>query len=105
MVLPDILLVLGATMRLTRLVVTDDLGAWLVREPLDRYCIRQDNAHLDRLYTGVACPFCVGTWIGYGTLASYAVFRRSPVTLSAWRFVTAGLALNYVVGHVGSRLD
>lgn len=37
-------LILGGTLRLTRLVTTDDLGQWLLRDPLSRWAVRKENA-------------------------------------------------------------
>jgi hypothetical protein len=55
---------------------------------------------------GLDCPFCVGFWIGGAVLVGEAVTRRAPSPVrAAWRLLTGALALNYVTGHLSSRLD
>ena len=64
-----------------------------------------DKGWRSKLVTGLTCPFCAGTWIGFAAIGSYRIARRRPATLAAWRFVASGLSLNYLVGHVASRID
>lgn len=58
LIVTDILLLLGFTLRLTRFVVTDDLGGWLIREPARRWSERGSkgkvvlNAWIPGQYTG-----------------------------------------------------
>ena len=98
----DAALVLGATLRLTRFVVNDDLGEWWVKAPIYRAVLsrvpEERIGHASNYLDGLSCPFCVGYWIGVGVLAS-----RSES--SAWRFVAGTLTLNYLSGHISSRLD
>lgn len=102
----DALLILGATLRLTRLITTDDLGAWWVREPAYRAAIRHlertgNIPWWDRYRAGLSCPFCCGYWIGTGVLATHAFAGRTR----SWRFVAATLTLNLVAAHLNARLD
>jgi len=95
----EAVLVLGATMRLTRLVVADDLGLWLIRYPAYRWSNERDpraETWRAKLVSGLDCPFCVGFWIGAGVLAA-SRFRLA-------RPVFAALALNEIAAHLGSRL-
>lgn len=101
----DHLLVIGATLRLTRLVVTDDLGGLLLREPAHEAARRQGTRTAQRLAEGIECPFCVGQWISFGVLGSYLLARRRPATLAAWRFVAGGLALNHLTAHIAVRVN
>jgi len=120
----DVILVIGSTMRLTRLVVTDDIGAWWVKWPAYGWA---KNHHplppprtnsfgmaveeefvptwRDKLVLGLDCPFCVGTWIGFAVLAITALTPPNSAVGRLWRFVMAGLGLNYVTAHISSRLD
>jgi hypothetical protein len=94
-------------MRLTRLVVTDDVGMWWFKWPAYRWAQRVDpngETWRGKLVTGLDCPFCVGTWIGFGVLGLTRVLDPSGWPGRAWRFVMAGLALNEVAAHVGARL-
>lgn len=110
-------LVLGATMRLTRLVVTDDIGKWFIRNPARSWAnshelpINQwtgdvenatnpDNGWRSKLVSGLDCPFCAGFWIGVLVLLTYKLFGKTAL----WRFVAGALTLNEITGHVGARL-
>jgi len=110
----DIPLTILATARLSRLVITDDLGRWHIHEPVDRamdaYAEREMWAAANvgqaprepwwwRYRSGLDCPFCVGFWLGAAVLAAYPILPR-PV----WRAGTAALALNYTAAHLGARL-
>lgn len=98
------ILALGATMRLSRFVVTDDLGAILLREPIHEMAHRRGTPMARRLADGSECLFCAGQWVAFIVLGSYVVMRRNPATLSAWRFTAAGLSLNHLAAHIGVRL-
>jgi hypothetical protein len=113
----DAALIVGSALRLTRLIVVDDIGQWWVKDPLDalfhpgpedrhgqQVPARLEQKHLHRYLSGLDCPFCVGTWIGFGVLASYALAKRHKRALAGWRFVATGLALNEVVGHTAMRI-
>ena len=95
----DAALVLGASMRLSRLVVSDDLGTWWVKEPL----AKRVHTH-EKYLSGLSCPFCWGFWSGVGVLGSYALTRKHPKARGAWRFVAAALTLNEVAAHLAIRL-
>lgn len=119
----DLLLLLGATLRLTRLVTTDDLGWWLIRGPAYRATTRPLNtlpAYLTepepdtttlagKLASGLGCPHCVGFWIGLALLTVWSltggIGHGWEDLHGTWRFVTGALTLSYLVGHIGARLD
>lgn len=120
----DTLLILGATMRLTHLITNDDLGQWWVKDPLDAWVHghpqltpREDpqavpvlpapmprRLRYHRYLAGLSCPHCVGTWIGAGVLASYALASRRPAALRAWRAVAASLSLNTATVAAGDAI-
>ena len=119
----DLALIAGASLRLSRFVTTDTLGGWLTA-PAVRWAARhevrarQDGrentapVHPDdpvtwqaRAVAGLGCPFCVGTWLGFGVIATHLLARRSAPALAAWRAVAGGLSLNYLAGHLSSRID
>jgi hypothetical protein len=94
-------------MRLTRLVVVDDLGAWAIRYPAYRWAAKVDPTERgwpSKAVSGLDCPFCVGTWVGFAVLAATAVTRDRTPLGRAWRFVAAGLTLNEIAAHLGARL-
>jgi len=96
--LRDALLIVGATMRLTRFITQDDLGAMWVKDPIDRW-MHSKPARLEavdhRYLAGLECPHCVGTWVGFAVLATTLATRRTRLA-GPWRFVMAGLTLNTV---------
>jgi hypothetical protein len=115
--LQDQVLAVGATMRLTRLVVTDDLGQWWVKDPIDRWMhgherladqgrdaeamdLPMDRMKYHRYVGGLDCPFCVGFWLGAAVLVGYHVLPRG-----LWRFGARALTLNEVAAHAGVRLN
>lgn len=109
------LLVLGATLRLSRLVIVDDLGKWWLQDRIDRAMDRYADKEIvaanleDRLprdpwwwkyRAGLWCPFCVGFWIAVGVVLSYLFWGDTLV----WKVIAAMLTLNYVAAHLGARL-
>ncbi|QGJ95237.1 hypothetical protein QDA11_gp17 [Microbacterium phage Jayden] len=126
-------LLLLATARATRFITSDMLGEWTVVGPLKRWAARREvpadlRADLERrldhererdeptanppqkwgwrskMVKGLDCPFCVGFWIGGVILLGEATIGRSPLR-PLWRFGIAMLGLNYLVGHISSRID
>ena len=104
-----LLAVLGAA-RITRVIVTDDIGLWYIRGPLVSWVIKHEPDHFgwrSRLWSGLDCPFCVGFWVGVLVLVSLAAVGGPDADTTAatiWRWVMAAFALNYVTAHVGARL-
>lgn len=103
--LPDVLLIVGATARLTRVIVADDIGEWLFKEPLSTLLDPVNARHYARYLSGLNCPHCVGYWIGVGVLASYVLCRRSSITIALWRFIASTLTLNTIVVVAGREID
>ena len=93
-------LALGAAARLTRFVVTDDLGEWWIKEPLRSKAAKLDP-RWDKYVEGLDCPYCVGFWATAAVMGSGAVLRWNRV----WQFGAGVWAASYLVGHVSSRLD
>lgn len=122
-----------ATLRLTRLVTTDWLGEWLIARPLKAWAAKYEGPAINthRLYipeelgevdpydphdpfswqaklvTVLDCPFCVGYWLGLALLiaTTVVVLVNVPALTIAWAVLLGSLALNYLVGHISSRLD
>lgn len=117
--LPDLALATLAAARLSRLVITDDIGRWWIKEPIDRamdaYAERELWASANvgqaprepwwwRYRSGLDCPFCVGFWLGAGVLVTGAVASRHPAPRAVWRLAAGSLALNYTAAHLGAHL-
>lgn len=102
--------------RLTRLVTTDEIGQWWIKDPIDRAAEQWYSEQTEALHnlsgeivrepeqpwwwkyrSGLDCPHCVSFWAALLVLAT----RKVP----GHRLVTAALATSYVVGHVSARLD
>lgn len=101
----DVALALGFALRLTRLVVTDDLGKWLLRDPAEKWA--EGHPGREKLVSGLSCPWCVGFWLSGLVMLSLAVAGGPGAdgTLAVvWRWVAAAFTLNWVVAHIGSRL-
>ena len=101
----DVALVVGATARLTRLVTTDDLGEWWIRDP----AFQVANWHMirtgelpwwDKYRSGLSCGWCVGYWIGVLVL----VTSRTRRGHGACRFTAATLTLNLVTAPIVGKL-
>lgn len=118
-----ILVILG-TLRLTRFVTEDWLGHWWIVQPARRWAVfgtrlyhtlpesidaewaeNEPRTWRQKLVKGLDCPFCVGFWLGAAVLLSLAIARAVPPLLPLWRFAMAALSLNYITGHVSSRID
>ena len=105
----DAALIVGATARLTRLVVADDLGQWWAKDPIEQLAARHVEAHGQvpgwwRYADGLNCPHCLSFHAAYIVRGSHAIARRNRRALAVWRFGAAALSLSYVVGHTGARL-
>lgn len=93
-------LALGAAARLTRFVVTDDLGEWWIKEPLRSKAAKLDP-RWDKYVEGLDCSFCVGFWATAAVMGAGSVLRWNR----AWQWGAGVFAASYVVAHVSSRLD
>lgn len=103
----DVLLLLGLTLRLVRVIVSDDIGEWWVKEPIRKRILRinddqKRNRALDYV-EGLDCPFCVGFWIAGLTLLSLYLAGGPGEANDVWRWVSAWFALNWVAAHLGAR--
>lgn len=60
-----------------------------------------------RLVQGLECPFCVGFWLGLALLVATTliVILAPGGALIAWTVLLGALGMNYIVAHVGSRID
>lgn len=102
----DWLLIVGATLRLTRFLIVDDLGKRLYREPLEEGLIGRLPVRWHWLVDGLSCPFCVGFWIGFVLLVlTLGASDSHPAFHLGWEVLLAALTLNYLAAHLGSRLD
>lgn len=97
-----LLLALGATVRLIRLVVIDDAGV-VVRVPATwgaRLALGRERGDQ---FAGalLGCPFCVGFWIALAVAATWGAWGAS----AWWQVPALALTASYVAGHLVSTLD
>lgn len=112
-IVADLLLLLGLTMRLTRLVTTDDLGRWWFTDRVYAAAKRTDRKRMaarrsliwERYADGLYCPYCVGFWIGVSMILVLALVGGPGDAAEPWRWIAAPFALNVLVGHLNARLD
>lgn len=65
----------------------------------------EENGWRSKLVSGLECPFCAGFWAGAALLAADMALPREGVARTAFTWGTRALAMNYVAGHISSRLD
>jgi hypothetical protein len=99
----DILLLVLASARVTRLILVDSLGEWWLVKPAIVWATgRKSEKYIEGLLT---CPFCIGFWIclaGVGSL----MLAGGPGNAAVWWQVLAGtFSLSYIVGHVVAKID
>jgi len=122
------ILVLLATLRLTRLFTTDWLGEWLFVGPIKAWAQRAEERNLKslkedplgttvvrvsgtfdtwqgKLAKGFDCPFCIGFWVGFVVITVTMLSWTMIPILFTWSILMAAFSLNYVVGHISSRID
>lgn len=109
LILADLALLLGLTLRLTRLVVTDQVGEYLVRRPAEHVAAHVLHSGRTLAFTRalLSCPFCIGFWLGVAALATLAAVGGPGAEGTAavvWRYVAGAFALNWVAAHIGARL-
>lgn len=97
-----------ASARLSRLITTDDLGQWLVKEPIDRLMDDYEQTHTEEPWwwkyrSGLDCPWCIGYWAALGlTVADMALPQRGAARF-AFQAVTTSLAVNYVAATINAQ--
>lgn len=108
----DILLLLGLTLRLSRLATTDTITEWYVHEPLRNRAFSSIHDDEDdprtfaqRMFTGLLCPFCIGFWIAIATTLSLYAVGGVGDAQEWWRWTAGAFTLNYIAGHLSARLD
>lgn len=113
-----------AVARATRFFTSDSLGEWTIVGPAKRWAFRHEApaefrdlnddpqpspearwGWRSKLTKGLDCPFCVGFWAGVLGLLGEVTLGRIPGVRAVWRFGVAAFGLNYLVGHVSSRID
>ena len=104
----DLLLLVLSTLRVTRLFTTDSIpGKWWIQHPLNKkaYGSGGPAPKWSRYLDGLECPFCIGFWIGCVALLTLYLVGGIGHAAEWWRWLAGAFALNYLVGHVSSRLE
>jgi hypothetical protein len=130
----DAILAVGAATRLTRFVISEDLGKWVIRDPAKDWAnpslrlIRERDRLIragvpeselrrveyrqttepktwrEKAVSGLDCPFCVGTWLHIGAQAISASLPAQGYSRTAWRVLAGGLTASWAMAHIGVRL-
>lgn len=121
------LLILGATLRLTRVITDDYLGQWWIKDPIDRAAGRwADREYATALRTwdtaiavpaqehedpwwwkyraGLDCAWCSGFWVALGTVSLTAATNGTRMQ-APWRGLMGALTVNYVAAQIDGLLD
>lgn len=97
----ELLLIVGASLRLTRLAVVDTIANYprdLMRAAGQRAAGSRGLIWADNL---VSCPHCIGFWI---TLTvTYSWWAAGSTTV--WLLVALTLTVSYLVGHIVAATD
>ena len=101
MELLSLVLAVGLSARLTRLVMVDDAGV-MVRRPLMWLAdtVAGDGG-LRFVLSLLNCPFCIGFWVSVAVVASWALVGHTV----GWQLVAGAFTLNYVQAHLNALLD
>lgn len=120
----DLALLFFATLRLMRLVITDDVGLYFIKSPIYKWAA---NAQAKRpreevvvqggeydgheipgwqmkLAVGISCPFCVGFWIGVAMLGFLWLLGGPGNAPEWWRYGAGFFALNWLAAHLAARM-
>lgn len=114
----DLAVLLLAAARLSRLIVTDELGRWLLRDPLTGWAERGDGYETVRghggtyrqpiegwrtkLVSGLYCPWCVGFWIALACSLVLHLVGGPGFAPVWWRVIFGALALNWAATVLGA---
>lgn len=97
----ELLLIVGASLRLTRLAVVDTIAAYprdLMRAAGQRTAGQRGLIWADNL---VSCPHCIGFWITLAVTYSWWAAGSTAV----WTVGTVALSVSYLVGHLVAATD
>lgn len=107
---PDLVLLLGFALRLTRLVTGDALGLWFIREPVARWYANRPTEARYRFSQLFECPYCIGFWISAVLVGALAALGGpwgpgdGGWAALVWRVVAGAFTLSWVVGHIAARV-
>jgi hypothetical protein len=119
----DLLLALGATLRLTRFIVSDDVpGTWFIKDPLHdavhahqrREDEKRHRAGVEsasypppprwaRYTDGLGCPYCMSVWMAAVVTLTLALAGGPGDAADWWRYVAGFLTLAWLTGHIAAR--
>lgn len=113
----DLLLALGATLRLTRFVVADDVpGTWWIKDPLrdrmyadlaaqaQRGVEEPQRPRWSRYIEGLSCPYCFSVWAAGAVTVALLLAGGPGDAADWWRYVAGFLTLAWMTGHIAARV-
>lgn len=96
----DLALIVGATCRLTRLAVVDDITA-----PARAAAVHTTRRISDRaggwVESLLSCPHCAGFWVAAAVVASWVTVGHTAV----WHAAALTLSVAYLAGHIVAAAD
>lgn len=101
----DSILLVGATLRMTRFVTTDALSQWWFVIPANRWAAKGERKWMAKYLDGLECGFCVGFWISLVMVVLFVALGPLGSEPVWWRVLCGALALNYVTAHISSKID
>ena len=118
----DLILALGACLRLTRFIVADDLpGQWYIKDPLWKSAWAKSSANeraafnstddpadlhgwRGKMIGGLGCPYCISVWMAGLTVLTLAIAGGPGDAADWWRYPAGFLTLAWLTGHIASRV-
>lgn len=107
LVLLDLLLALGAALRLTRFVVADDVpGNFWIKPLAWRLLMGRDaQRHTPTRYNywrGLSCPFCMSVWASAAVALALWLAGGPGDAADWWRWVAGFLSLAWLTAHIAA---
>jgi hypothetical protein len=125
----DLVLALGAALRLTRFVVADDVpGQWWIKDPLHDAKHASQRKHAPEPYVqnpgfitagdqyptgpepkwaryleGLSCPYCLSVWVAAFTTLTLFLAGGPGDAADWWRYGAGFLTLAWLTGHIAAR--
>lgn len=107
LVLLDLLLALGAALRLTRFIVADDVPGNFWIKPLAWRLLmgpgsRRETPTRYNYWQGLSCPFCMSVWTSAAVALALWLAGGPGDAADWWRWVAGFLSLAWLTAHIAA---